>query len=215
MIPITTSRNVWSSTASKCRKTFPLSIHVVGLLVVGKVEYFCSRKSFAPKRISKFWSSLAWTRSSVPDPFVFACLQSNISIHPWSCSGLINRLLFTSLSYWAYLYWPLSSLPCSSCPRVQLRVGEMGYYGLALPGKINYHDAFTVKNLHPNFQNSDYYQNQGRRKSTSGRVTCDSDLLPQEHPNNQNSEMIFAEFLDFLVRTVRSIIELFHIVVAL
>jgi len=35
------------------------------------------------------------------------------------------------------------------------------------------------------------------------KVTCDSDLLPQEHPNNQNSEMIFNEFLDFLVRTAR------------
>jgi len=32
------------------------------------------------------------------------------------------------------------------------------------------------------------------------KITCDSDLLPQEHPNNQNSEMVFYEFVEILVR---------------
>ena len=34
-------------------------------------------------------------------------------------------------------------------------------------------------------------------------VTGDGGLLPQEHPNNQNSEMIFDEFGELLVRTAR------------
>jgi hypothetical protein len=36
------------------------------------------------------------------------------------------------------------------------------------------------------------------------KITCDSDLLPQEHPNNQNSEMVFEEFLDLLLRCARA-----------
>ncbi len=36
------------------------------------------------------------------------------------------------------------------------------------------------------------------------KVTLDSDLLPQEHPNNQNSEMVFYEFTDFLMRCARA-----------
>lgn len=35
---------------------------------------------------------------------------------------------------------------------------------------------------------------------TYGSIICDTDLLPQEHPNNQNSEMTFWEFLEFAVR---------------
>ena len=34
-------------------------------------------------------------------------------------------------------------------------------------------------------------------------VTGDSGLLPQEHPNNQNSEMVLEEFCELLVRTAR------------
>ena len=36
------------------------------------------------------------------------------------------------------------------------------------------------------------------------RITCDSDLLPQEHANNSNSEMVFTEFCDFLLRTAKT-----------
>jgi len=36
------------------------------------------------------------------------------------------------------------------------------------------------------------------------KIVVDSDLLPQEHPNNANSEMIFNEYLDFLMRTARA-----------
>jgi hypothetical protein len=34
-------------------------------------------------------------------------------------------------------------------------------------------------------------------------VTCDGGLLPQEHPNNQASEMVFEEFCELLARTAR------------
>ena len=36
------------------------------------------------------------------------------------------------------------------------------------------------------------------------KTTCDSDLLPQEHPNNQNSEMVYDEFLQLLLRCARA-----------
>ena len=36
------------------------------------------------------------------------------------------------------------------------------------------------------------------------KITCDSDLLPQEHPNNQNSEMVYDEFLDIILRVARA-----------
>ena len=36
------------------------------------------------------------------------------------------------------------------------------------------------------------------------KVTLDSDLLPQEHPNNQNSEMVLYEFMEFLLRCARA-----------
>lgn len=35
------------------------------------------------------------------------------------------------------------------------------------------------------------------------KVTLDSDLLSQEHPNNQNSEMVFHEFLELIMRIAR------------
>eukprot|EP00290_Baffinella_frigidus_P051542 CAMPEP_0180388142 /NCGR_PEP_ID=MMETSP0989-20121125/30653_1 /TAXON_ID=697907 /ORGANISM="non described non described, Strain CCMP2293" /LENGTH=398 /DNA_ID=CAMNT_0022389129 /DNA_START=36 /DNA_END=1232 /DNA_ORIENTATION=+ len=38
---------------------------------------------------------------------------------------------------------------------------------------------------------------------TFSKLTCDSDLLPQEHPNNANSEMIYDEFCDLVTRMAR------------
>lgn len=38
---------------------------------------------------------------------------------------------------------------------------------------------------------------------TFAKITCDSDLLPQEHATNSNSEMIFSEFCDFLLRAAK------------
>lgn len=35
------------------------------------------------------------------------------------------------------------------------------------------------------------------------KVTLDSDLLPQEHPNNQNSEMVYDEFCEFVMRCAK------------
>ena len=35
------------------------------------------------------------------------------------------------------------------------------------------------------------------------KVTLDGDLLPQEHPNNQNSEMVYEEFQEVLMRCAR------------
>lgn len=35
------------------------------------------------------------------------------------------------------------------------------------------------------------------------KVTMDSDLLAQEHPNNQNSEMVYEEMIDLIMRCAR------------
>jgi len=46
--------------------------------------------------------------------------------------------------------------------------------------------------------------------ATYCQVTCDSDLLPQEHPNNQNSEMTFDEFLEMVRASLAPSQELEH-----
>ena len=66
--------------------------------------------------------------------------------------------------------------------------------------------AMSFNHIHSLFEKTEGFDpNFGVKKLMESycKIACDSDLLPQEHPNNQNSEMVFDEFLDLLLRCCR------------
>jgi hypothetical protein len=66
--------------------------------------------------------------------------------------------------------------------------------------------AMSFNHIHSIFEKTEGFDpNFGVKKLMESycKITCDSDLLPQEHPNNQNSEMVYDEFLDLLLRCCR------------
>ena len=66
--------------------------------------------------------------------------------------------------------------------------------------------AMSFNHIHSLFEKTEGFDpNFGVKKLMESycKIACDSDLLPQEHPNNQNSEMVYDEFLDLLLRCCR------------
>ena len=84
----------------------------------------------------------------------------------------------------------------SSYKSNKIKVSSVGPRDLAM--SFN-HVLFMMEKL----DDFDPSYNVKRCWETFQAVTCDSGLLPQEHPNNQNSEMVFEEFCEFLSRSAR------------